>query len=125
MASEPIVPKVPDDLLPEVLLAVARAIGMGCCFVGGKGGPAIKLRGERLRPHLLSNDALYVSLLLRINVEHMTTLGGKPVGLSVYPSGRGDCGLVASGASPAHYRVAVTLCAAALGGMPAALYVPV
>lgn len=45
-------------------------------------------------------DALRLAIKLRMIIEPMRTMGGDFVGVSVYPSGRGDCGVTEAFGDP-------------------------
>lgn len=42
-------------------------------------------------------QALRLAVKLKINIEHMKTLGGKEYGVNCWPLGRGDCGVSEDG----------------------------
>lgn len=42
-------------------------------------------------------DALRLAVKLRINLEHMVTMGGADFGINTWPRGRGDCGVSEDG----------------------------
>lgn len=63
-------------------------------------------------------DALRLAVKLRINIEHMQTLGNIPFGVSCWPSGRGDCGANVDGDLTDYAAVtcrAIVLAAAEVG----------
>lgn len=42
-------------------------------------------------------DALRLAVKLRVNIEHIKTLGGDDFGVNCWPVGRGDCGVSEEG----------------------------
>ena len=62
-----------------------RRNGQGIFYVVHKRG------WHNWNPLLDDGDALRLAVKLKINVEHMQTLGGKAAGINCWPIGRGDC----------------------------------
>jgi hypothetical protein len=59
-------------------------------------------------------DALRLAVALRINIEPQKTLAGQPVGWNVWPTGRGDCGIVEDSNDASALRRAIVRAAAAM-----------
>lgn len=75
----------------ELLEAAAKAAGYppewrGSIMVGTADG-----EGREWNPLTDDGDALRLAVILRINIEHMQTMGGKDFGINCWPVGRGDC----------------------------------
>lgn len=111
----------------ELLEAAARAAGVPLRVVGAEPGSyALYPEADgvdRMRcmqqwnPLTSSADAFELAVKLRINIEHLNTMSGKPYGINCWPSGRGDCGFRETGnvSDPAAAtRRAITRAAAAM-----------
>lgn len=70
--------------------------------------------GRNWNPLSDDGDALRLAHALRMNIEPQATMGGKPVGFNVWPSGRGDCRETQDGNDAKHLRRAIVCAAAAL-----------
>lgn len=69
-------------------------------------------------PLVDDGDALRLAVKLRINLEHMATMGGVDFGINTWPRGRGDCGVSQDGDLSdyeAATRRAIVRAAAAIG----------
>lgn len=108
----------------ELLKWAAKAAEYELCwFEVGEGDPDCEAgwyctnvtRGGIWNPLIDDGDALRLAVRLRINVEHQTTMGGKPAGFNVWPVGRGDCAAVEDGNDPQDLRRAIVRAAAEIG----------
>lgn len=69
-------------------------------------------------PRANYGDALRLAHSLRMHIEPITTMGGRPAGWSVWPAGRGDCAAVEDGTGVDALCLAIVKAAAALGREP-------
>ena len=76
----------------ELLEAAAKAAGYEVVRESDD-GRSLLLAGVQApwNPLHDDGDALRLAVLLRINIEHMQTMGGKDFGINCWPVGRGDC----------------------------------
>lgn len=105
----------------ELLEAAAKAAGITLHQHGWNGERHLYVtKGvpTQWNPLTDDGDALRLAVKLKINIEHMKTLGGKEYGVNCWPLGRGDCGMSEDGDISDYAgatRRAIVRAAAALG----------
>ena len=81
----------------ELLELAAKAAGIDSVpqpFLHNRKEEGMLCKSGRLwNPLTDDGDALRLAIRLRINIEHMKTLGGEDFGVNCWPVGRGDCGV--------------------------------
>ena len=84
----------------ELLELAAKAAGISLEYRRGSDAyyyDDIVTGREQWDPLANDGQALRLAVKLRINLEHMATMGGADFGINTWPRGRGDCGVSEDG----------------------------